>query len=167
MVNSMSVLSKAPCSIWGCKIHRNGAFFISRWHWENFKLWITWLNIISFWWIDVVWLLMTIGLFVTYTVKWVMCWMVVDLFFCWQGMFGRYKKSASIAPLMALRNNWTFNGIELSTLDLTFYLYNWLELSNAFGKVSYISFIDSLIIFYCNSLGDSFLQPVYLVFSSY
>ena len=167
MVNSMSVLSKAPWSIWGCEIHRNYAFFISRWHWENFKLWITWLNIISSWWIDVVWLLMTIGLFVTYTVKWVMCWMVVDLFFCWQGMFGRYKKSASIAPLIALRNNWTFNGFELSTLDLTFYLYNWFELSNAFGKVSYISFIDSLIIFYCNSLGDSFLQPVYLGFSSY
>ena len=38
MVNSMSVLSKAPWSIWGCKIHRNGAFFISWWHWENFKL---------------------------------------------------------------------------------------------------------------------------------
>ena len=87
--------------------------------------------------------------------------------FCWQGMFGRYKKSASIAPLMALRNNWTFNEIELSTLDLTFYLYNWFELSNAFGNVSYISFIDSLIIFDCNSLGDSFLQPVYLGFSSY
>ena len=125
------------------------------------------LNIISFWWIDVVWLLMTVGLFVTYTVKWVMCWMVVDLFFCWQGMFGRYKKSSSIASLKALRNNWTFNGIELSTLDLTFYLYNWFELSNAFGNISYISFIDSLIIFDYNSLGDSFLQSVYLGFSSY